>query len=518
MLALKNQKLDTLTLALVAALAAGLAALSVAVPQLMPWSFVALGAGALLLYWSIKWEVTAWTWVWVLSYGLLNWPSWRVELTGFFNLTVPRMLFGAALAAFLLHYVVRRPPLGLNRALIWVMLGLLVCCGASATATGWRARTAEVASAPYFRFIGSLVLPFAMFFMVYVATSSQKQIRWALIALTAYGWYALYIGYLQYAAIMGAESFRSLIWPGYINDPSYGIHFDRARGAFAGAPTQAVFLVLLFYVNLFLLRHARGGFRALCLVQAILIPPAIFFTGVRSAYVAFLLCGVVWCLVAGKGRFGGFKLTGAAVVLLAGVLVFWPKLARTQRRLGGVAQRGPVVARLILLEQTWQIVRRHPFTGVGFGHFVDAQVQLRRDPGSLAGMSYGVLVEHNLFLNMAAETGLIGLSLTVAVFVLLFGQSRRLYRRLPPPAPAGRAEPMLSRAFVALFWVALVNYITDAMFRDPLWDVFTNGLFWSLAALVVGYNRLLDSRAAGASAGRAPAPEGRLTGAHTCPP
>ena len=38
----------------------------------------------------------------------------------------------------------------------------------------------------------------------------------------------------------------------------------------------------------------------------------------------------------------------------------------------------------------------------------------------------------------------------------------------------------------------LANYLSDAMFRDPLWDVFSNAMLWSLAGLVVCFNRLLE--------------------------
>ena len=88
---------------------------------------------------------------------------------------------------------------------------------------------------------------------------------------------------------------------------------------------------------------------------------------------------------------------------------------------------------------------------------------------------------------MAAETGIVGLALTIIVFVLVFRQSRRLYAKLPQTAVGD-----LSRDFVVLFWVAIANFLATAMFRDTLWDVFANGIFWTLAALVVGYNRLLE--------------------------
>lgn len=487
MLRIGQQKINSLSLAVVAVLVAAAAALAITVPELMPWSFVVLAGAALLCYWAIKWEITIWAWLWVLSYGLLDWPEWRVEITGFFNMTVPRFIFLGAVLAFCLYFLVRRRPVRYDRSVMWMMLALTVYCAASATASGWLARTPVVATAPYFRFLASMVFPFIIFFLVYNATSREGQIRWAVVLLSLYGWFSLYIAYLQYAAIMGAEGARGLIWPGYINDPTYGIHFDRARGAFGSAGTQGIFLVLLFYTVLFAIRKIRGPYRAALIVQAILIPPAIFFTGVRSAYVAFGICGIIWSLMGSRGRFGAAKLAMVLLIAVVGVVMFWGNVASTKRQIGGVAQRAPIVARGILLHQTWEMLKKHPLRGVGFGHFVDAQQELQRDPATLSGMAGGVLVEHNLFLNMAAETGLIGLAGMVAVFVLIYRRSVQLYRKLPPTASG-----MLSREFVVLFWVAMGNYLCSAMFRDTLWDVFANASFWALAGLIAGYNRLLE--------------------------
>ncbi len=487
MLTLGHQKIDTLTLAVMVVVLAAATALCLAAPALTPWVFLALAVAALVLYWSMRWEITIFAWLWVLSYGLLEWPQWKVELTNFFNMTVPRFIFIGMLVAFFLHFMLRRRAVRYDRGILWVMLALVAYCAISATATGWVAKTEEVKSAPYFRFLASMVFPFIVFFLVYNATRSEKQIRWGLILLTIYGWYALYIGYLQYASIMAWPGARALIWPPYINDPSYGIHFERARGAFSAAGPQGLFLVLLFYVDLFLIRRVRGPYRAAVIAQTVLVPPAIFFTGIRASYVAFFICGIIWCILAGRERFGKGKLAIAILAVAIGSAVFWENLITTKREIGGVAQRGPIVSRFVLVSQTWEIFKQSPLVGVGFGHFVDAQQELARDPASAVGMTTGVLVEHNLFLNMAAETGVVGLAATVLIFVLLLRQSRQLYRKLPETAAGD-----LSRDFVVLFWVVLANFLTTAMFRDTLWDVFANGIFWTLAGLMVGYNRLLE--------------------------
>lgn len=486
MLSAGRQKIDGLTLAAVAALVAAAVGLSLAFPRLMPWSFVALAGGALLVFWAIRWEVTVWAWLWALSFGLVGRGLWHQPI-GAFDMTIPRYLFLVAAAVFLAHLLVRRWRLRYDRAVLWVMLSLLVYCAASASAAGWTASTDAVRTAPYFRFLGAMLLPFLMFYFVYSSTHHEKQIRVAMVLLSLYGWYALYIGYLQYAAIMGAESARALIWPAYINDPDFGIHFDRARGAFYGAGPQAILMVLLFFIDRYLARHTHGLLRAAVNVQSVLVPPAIFFTGLRSAYVAFAVCGVIWLVWGGRGRFGWAKLGASAILVAVAVAGFWSNLAQTRRQTGGVAQEGPVIARYVLARQSWQLFRGAPIFGVGFGHFVDAQQQLPRDPGTITGLRAAVAVEHNLFLSMLAETGLIGLALLVALFALIFRQSVLLYRKLP----AG-ARGDLNRTLVVLFWVAMANYLVDAMLRDTLWDVFANAVFWSFAGLIAGYNRLLE--------------------------
>jgi len=484
-----QQKIEVVSLGAVVLLIALATAAALAWPALNPWAFLIPTGAALALFWAARWEITALAWLWIYSHGILDWPDWKIDLAGFFNLTVPRLIFLAALPIFGLHFLSRRGRIRLDRGILWAMLALLFYCGVSASFAGWRAATYDVATAPYYRFLGSMLFPFLMFFLVYNTIRDERQIYWALGAMVVYGWYALYISYLQYAANLGWASAREFIWPKYINDSTWGIHFDRSRGAFAGSPPQAFLLVCLFYVDLFLIQKLKEHsiYRTVLALQAILTPPAIFFTGLRSGYLAFLLCGIIWCATALRHRLGLAKMTLAGLALFVIAAVSWERLTGGDRMKGGLAQKSPIVSRLILLEQTWEIVRQKPLFGVGFGHFVDAQQQLERDPGSLAGMSYGALVEHNLFLNMLAETGAVGLALTVLILILLVRQSIRLFVKLPPDVPGP-----LSRMFVILFWVLLANFVTDAMFRDPLWDVFTNALFWSLAALIVGFNRLLE--------------------------
>ena len=492
MLTIGQQKVDGLTLTLLVALVGATTLLVILIPSLMPWAFLAVAAAGIVAYWAVRWEITAWAWIWVLSFGMFDAPFWRLDIPGFFNMTIERFVFLAAALAFAVHLTWRREKIDIYRAVLWAMLGLLVCCAVSAQRAGWVASDSPLPTSPYFRFLGSLLFPFTMFFLVFTCTRRESQIAWALIPLTIYGWYALYIAYLQYVDIRGWwGGARAFIWPKYINQPSwgptFGIHFDRARGAYTMCNPQAIMLVTLFYADLFLIRKLRGSYRALLAVQAILIPPAIFFTQLRSGYLSFLLAGILWLLLASARRAGKSKLALAAVALMLIVAMFWANLASEERATGGVAQKSTIVGRWVLAQRSWQIFKDRPIFGAGFGHYLAAEHQLRSDPAELTRLGTGLATPHNLFLVLAAETGIVGVVLTAAVIVLLFRESVQLYRRIPPTAVG-----LLSREYVVVFWAAMTAYFTDAMLVDPLWDTASSALFWSLAGLMVGYNRLLE--------------------------
>ena len=481
MITLGQQKIGPLSMLLQIIIAATVVLLCLLLPDLTPFILAGAAGSMILFYWGIKWDVTLWVWFWVLSYGLLDWPDWKFKPVGFFNLTIPRLIYFATIIAFVFRWISHQQRFRFDRLLLYAMLFLLVYVGLSAQITGWHSNIKEISSAPYFRYLGSIVFPFVIFYLLYNTNIAESEIKRGLLLLTAYGWYAIYIGYLQAAALRGFSAARALIWPGYINDLEYGIHADRARGAFMGASPQAVFLVLLFFVDLYLIRKLKGVYRVLLILQTALIPAALYFTGVRSAFVGFAVCLIIWTLFSFRGIKRLLALSLILLVAGTGIFATWDKLSRDKR-----LTQDTISGRIDLFKQTMHISREHPWTGVGFGHFVDAQQELPRNLDYGHHVS-GVLVEHNLFLGMLAETGVIGLLLTVAVFVLLLQQSIKLYRKIPPRSPG-----LISREFVVLFWVVFANYMVDAMFRDPLWDVFANGLLWSIAGLMVCCNRMLE--------------------------
>jgi len=420
--------------------------------------------------------------MWVLSYGFLDWDELKIESQGLPTMNPPRLIFIGAVVAYLLYFL-RRGIFRFDRRVLWIILAMVLYLAWNANESGWHAQVSEFRNAPYYRFLEAFLLPFIMLWLVYNIVRNESQAIWPFVAVSVLGWYVLYIAYLQF--LYGPTN--SMIWPQFIVAGNKAIDFERARGPFRGAGALSTFLVALFYMNMFSLRRIRGLYKPAVALQLVLIPPAIFFTGVRAGYVAFLLCGIVWFLWAERRRAGRLKLAVAGMIIAIGVLLLWSNLSGTDRRAGGVAQQGPIRARKILAAQAWEIFQTHPWTGVGFGHFIDYQVQMPHDPLSLAGLRLEMVAQHNVFLTMVSEAGLIGLVGLVAVFVAVFRESLSLYRKIPQDASG-----WLSREFVVAFWIIMLNYIVCGMFRDMFWEIPSCVLLWSMAGLVIGYNRLLE--------------------------
>jgi hypothetical protein len=79
-----------------------------------------------------------------------------------------------------------------------------------------------------------------------------------------------------------------------------------------------------------------------------------------------------------------------------------------------------------VLDAAWRMFREHPLLGVGSGTFARAFSEYNADPG----MQYGSLSAHNLYAQLLAEQGLLGLLSFLAVLALAVGPLLRVRRPL----------------------------------------------------------------------------------------
>jgi len=243
-----------------------------------------------------------------------------------------------------------------------------------------------------------------------------------------------------------------------------------------------------------------------CRLAAVATIPVIFWTQTRSVWLALLAAGALWVALSRRGLSRGVWLSAILAVSIFGAAYNWRDIASTRREAGGVTSLEPIYVRLGLFLITRDMFFDRPVVGVGFGHFRDHAMRYAHNPSSPYYAFASSAMEHNNFLSIVAECGLVGLVLYLWLLILLLRASIRLYRRLPPLG----TEPVC-RDIVVLYWVLYLDFFIDAMFRETSVSPFANALFFGLSGVIFALDYLLgpeplpEEASAGAQAPPAPA-------------
>jgi O-antigen ligase len=249
----------------------------------------------------------------------------------------------------------------------------------------------------------------------------------------------------------------------------------RLEGA-AGDPNfLAAMIIVAVVLGLGLLATTRSAVLRLSLVGAVVFLAVAFLaTGSRGGFVAALLTAVA-ALVVFRGR-RIYVVTALLIAVGIGVPVLsaspdtWQRL--TEYDDGGTG-------RVDLWTVAWRMTEDHPVAGVGFNNFRVVSPDYVREPGSLERVDFLVeqpQVVHNTYLELLAETGVIGLLLFVSLAVACTRAAWLAAKRFE--ARGDRSMGTVARSVV----VALVAMLGAALFLSAGVDQ----RLWLLLALGPG--------------------------------
>lgn len=472
---------DWIAITLVAIVAA---VVGVLVPaEYLPYVLGGIGLAVIMVLWANFGDIMTLILFWFIATACFSYFFWREGVPfagGTLNITIDRLLIlGIAIIA-MIGLLIGRLPYKYSPGVLKIMTLLLIFFTISFLQSGYKS-IAEVT--PHFRLIGGYYFPFIALVLTYFAVNDEPQIKKICWFFMLFGAYLTLTAWAEYFKIW------SIVFPKYIVDPELGIHWGRARGPFLVSASLGITLVFCFFNNLYLAHHTQGATRIIIYLLNLAMLPAIFFTQTRSVWLAMIICIFTWLKLNRHLRSRG----AMTMAVLAGLLIigsiFWTNILSRERRHGGITEPYPIYARFGLAKMTWQLFKDHPLTGVGFGHFRDYAIQYAQDPSSKYIKWGSRLMEHNNFLSILAECGLIGLVLYVIMLVMIFRYSLRLYRRIPP-----NADGWVSRELVVLYWMLLIDYLVDGMFRETSVDPFNNGLFFAFTGLILAVDYLLNVR------------------------
>jgi O-antigen ligase len=325
-------------------------------------------------------------------------------------------------------------------AFLWVLVAFVGWVAISAT---WAEESAPVVEA-VIRYVPNAML----FLIVYTAVRTRQQ------ALVLVG--AFVVGALVSAAY-------GLVVP---VDPEVS---ERLSGGAGNANETAAALVaggVLAAALAFTLRD-QPLLRLAALATAPFLAYGLFLTLSRGGLVALGAVLVAGIVMAGRWRLVAVLL---AVVAALGAVVYFSSYAPETARERVTTLEGGT-GRADVWTVGWRMVEDEPLQGIGAGNFPISSVHYLLEPGALPRSDFIVdtpKVAHNMYLEVLAELGVVGLALFLAIlgFSLTCAvQAIRAFKR------SGDVQmEILSRAlFVALIGLLAADFFGSRQFSKQLW-------------------------------------------------
>ena len=403
-------------------------------------------------------------------------PFLQLELAGV-TLTLDRLVLVLLVVAAVVQGRIRGwlpRPLG---AAEWCLLALL---GWMAASFLWpQAPAPRDDEPPLHRYLQGYVIPAVLYFLGYHVPLSRRWLRHLA------GFFLLFGAYLAWTALAEHQGWFALVFPRYIADPSVGLHFGRARGPMVQSVSFGLYLgtCLLALVTL-AWAWRRGWVRR----AVVLLAPGVLFgigaTLTRSVWLgtAAALGLVGWLRLPQRVR--PWLLAGAAAgSLLLGTL-FWEHLVAFQREGSATLTRESTSMRAAFAYVSWRMFLDRPLLGVGFGRFPEAKMPYLADRSpDLRLETIRNFAHHNTYLSILTETGLVGLSLYLALLVLWARAAVRVIRLRRPDLPC--ADQQVPLAPYGVFVLAvLVLYAVQGMFHEVSYTPLDHALVFLLAGLL----------------------------------
>lgn len=351
-----------------------------------------------------------------------------------------------------------------ERVIVWspihVVLGLLAVYGTVSALEAGTLRTND----GLFGLLDRLgIVPFLVFTIAPLVFSNARARNVLLMTLVGAG---LYLGFTALAEALGL---RGLVFPRYIDDPSIGLHYGRARGPFVEAVANGLALygcAVASALALYLWRE-RPLARVLAAVSCALCLAGTIFTLTRAVWLATVVATLVALFLHARTRaLLGPLVAGGLVVLIAGFVLIPGFAARVDER---QSDRRPIWDRYNTNAAAVRAIEDEPLFGVGFKNWVNVNDRyFRISPDyPLTGTTIEI---HNVPLTLGAELGLVGLALWIWAY--LSGIGGAIFR----PGPSELDPWRLAMVALAMHWTIVAGF-------GPLGYAFPNLLLWTWAGI-----------------------------------
>jgi len=385
--------------------------------------------------------------------------------------TFDRLMLAGLLVVSALSYrsrLVEAKPL----ALADYVLGFLLLVLTFSTLThDWQVDGSQPAATLLF-FYG---LPVGIYWLARQSQLEQRHIHLLL------GFFAVFGLYLAVTAIAERLQIWSLVFPRYIASPAHEEFFGRGRGPFLNPVGCGLYLTCGLVATLFAWPRLRQFGRLAILTWAVVILAGIYCTLTRSVWLGMGL-GVFLVLVLSVPKTWRMSVVVLLLVAGTGLLVAKGSSLTSFKRDKHVSVHDmseSAKLRPILAAVAFRMFQDRPLLGHGFGQYKHVDMIYWRDPTSDLPLEKAKpYVQHNVFLALLTETGLVGLFLYVSLLGMWTHNAWRLWSHAQ--------RSLADRQMGLLMLVILTSHITNGMFHDVSIIPMSNMLLFLMAGVCRG--------------------------------
>jgi O-antigen ligase len=402
------------------------------------------------------------------SVGVLCWLFAALFSEAYPNVPMARLAFVALVAGWFIAIVTHRRPLkrfGVTELLMFAYL--LLNIGSAIAPHALPADTGVTPSSLIYR---GILFPFMLFVIARQTMTDRRAVK-------SFLWFLVVIGvYVTATSIFYKLGPHALVFPRQILDQNLGINPERGRGPQLNSAADGLTMVAAMIAAIYLGVQKDTRHRRWVIGAAMVMPLGIYLTQTRSIWLSAALAIILGAMFA-RGFRRWYVLVLALAVTFIGVN--WQKFLSADRQQGGVSSTGEVEARLNDWATALWAIPHHKTFGWGISRFPEINTIHHQHWGNLDwNLGYG-FIGHNTHLTTAAELGLVGLSVWLAVLISVTVSTARAWRLLP-------RDGLLSRGFVFSFWCAWLGWLINSAVLEMRIFTFLNGLFFAWAGIAAG--------------------------------
>ena len=377
-------------------------------------------------------------------------PFFNVPL-GRIPLTADRLLLVVLVAQYLLYRRwgwIGAKPVGAADYLLFGFIAVLVL---STLMHDFHFRNELPLSQLLFYFL----MPVALYWVVRGSEFDSRSVAWLFGSLVVFG------VYLAVTAVAETHQQFWLVYPKYIASSDFRDFLGRARGPLLNPVGNGMLLALSTCAAVIWWPATNRCYRGLILAALAVLAWGMYSTLTRSVWMGAAGGLLVVCTAVLPTRWRVFAVGSAAVAAAIVLSVGWDNLMAFKRDQDASAEDTADSVRLrpILATVAWHMFLDRPLFGCGYGQYLQEVPDYLSDRTTELPLERArPYVQHNAFLAMLVETGLVGLGLFLALLVVWTRAAWRLCKHA--------AAPIWARQTALLFLAFMGIYLPNAMFHE----------------------------------------------------